>query len=153
MSRLLLLTAATALALSGCGGGEDDESAKAANAMPPSRTENGQLTARVQGVDLKVNLPPPLRRMTEEDGFIYPRARTQRDGDGQRFHSDDPPDTVARWYQDRARANRFSITAVTRDGPALALTGTARNGDALSVTLAPGAQGGTDGTVLVTARN
>ena len=153
MSRLSLLAAATAFALSGCGAGEENESANAANAMPASRTENGQLTARVQGVDLKVNLPPPIRRMTEEDDFIYPRARAERDGEGHRFHSDDPPETVARWYQDRARANRFNIAAVTRDGTALALTGTARNGDALSVRLTPGAQGGTDGTVLVTARN
>lgn len=152
MSRLLLPVAVMAFALSGCGAGEDNESANAANAMPPSKTENGQLTVRAQGVDLKINLPPPIRRMTEEDDFIYPPARGRRAGHG-RFHSDDPPDTVARWYRDRARANRFTISGISRDGPATVLAGTARNGDGLSVRLAPGAAGGTDGTVLITPRS
>jgi hypothetical protein len=151
MSRFALLLAASALALSGCG--DADESANAANAMPTSRTENGQLTARVQGVDLKINLPPPIRRMTEDDDFLYPRARTQRGGEGQRFHSDDAPETVAAWYRAPARANRFSISSETRDGPALVLAGTARSGDILSVRLAPGAQGGTDGILVVTTAN
>src|SRR5207253_9057979 len=100
------LIAAAALALSGCGSGDGNDSANAANAMPPSKTENGQLTVRAQGVDLKINLPPPIRRMTEEDDFLYPGAQTLRgDGPGQRFHSDDPPETLAAWYQAPARAN------------------------------------------------
>ncbi len=81
MSRLALLIAVPALALSGCGGGDANESANAANAMPPSKTENGQLTVRAQGVDLKINLPPPIRRMAEEDDFLPPPARGQRSGD------------------------------------------------------------------------
>ena len=152
MSRFLLLTATTAFALSGCGAGEDNESVNAANAMPPGKTENGQLTVRAQGVDLKINLPPPIRRMTEEDDLLPPRARAQRGGEGQRFHSDDPPERVADWYRDPARANRFSINAVSRDGQAIVLAGTARGRGALSVRLAPGAEGGTDGTVSVAAR-
>lgn len=151
MSRFPLLTAASALALSGCGAGDGNDSANAANAMPESRTENGQITARVQGVDLKIDLPPPIRRMTEDNDFLYPRARTQRGGDGQRFHSGDPPATVIAWYRDPGRANRFSITSVTRDGQAFVLGGTARGGDLLSIRLSPDAQGGTDGTLIVTA--
>ena len=153
MSRLILFAAASALALSGCGTGDADGSANAANAMPPSKTENGQLTVRAQGVDLKINLPPPIRRMTEGDDFVYPRARAERAGDGRRFHADDPPETVARWSQDRARASRFTISSVTREGPALVLAGTARSGDALSIRLVRGDGGGTDGTVAVTVRN
>ena len=153
MSRLALLVAVPALALSGCGGRDGNESANAANAMPPSKTENGQLTVRAQGVDLKINLPPPIRRMTDDDNYVYPRAQMQRGGEGRRFHSDDPPETVTAWYRDRARANRFTIASVARDGTAVVLAGAARNGDALSVRLAPGAQGGTDGTILVTNRN
>lgn len=151
MSRFVLLAAATAFALSGCGTGEDNESANATNAMPQSRTENGEITARVQGVDLKVNLPPPIRRMTEDNDYFYPGARTEGD-DGRRFHSDDPPERVAAWYRDTAHS-RISIAGVERQGPAFILTGSARNGDALRIRLFPGAQGGTDGTVVVTARN
>jgi hypothetical protein len=136
-----------ALAVSGCGSG-GNESANAANGVA-SRTENGQLTARVQGVDLKVNLPPPIRRMAEDDDLVYPGARNVR-GPGQRFHSGDPPETVAAWYRDPARANRFSIGAASRDGNAWVLAGTARGGDAVSVRLTPGSAGGTDGTITVT---
>ncbi|HYD14225.1 MAG TPA: hypothetical protein VEC11_15375 [Allosphingosinicella sp.] len=153
MSRFALFAAASALALSGCGTGDGNESANAANAMPKSKTENGQLTVRAQGVDLKINLPPPIRRMTEDDDFLYPRARAERGSDGRRFHADDPPETVARWYQDRARAHRFTIATATREGAAYVLAGTARNGDPLSVRLVPGAGGGTDGTIVVTASN
>lgn len=151
MSRLSLLAAATALALSGCGAGDGDESANAANAMPPGRTENGQITARVQGVDLKVNLPPPIRRMTEDNDYLYPGARVER-GDGRRFHSDDPPERVVAWYRDIARS-RLSIASVERQGPAYVLTGTARDGDRLRIRLFPGAGGGTDGTIVATAGN
>ena len=153
MSRLVLLAAASAFALSGCGTRDGNASANAANAMPPSTTENGQLTVRAQGVDLKINLPPPIRRMTEDDDFLYPGARTRRGGEGRRFHSDDPPETVAAWYRDRARASRFTIANATREGATVVLAGTARNGDPLTVRLAPGEQGGTDGSVMVTARN
>ena len=151
MSRFALLTAVSALALSGCGADGDNESANAANAARPSRTENGQLTARVQGVDLKVNLPPPIRRMAEDDDLLPPRAHSRRGGEGQRFHSDDPPRTVAGWYSDPARANRFTIASATSEGTTLVLAGNVRGGGALSVRLAPAAGGGTDGTILVTA--
>ncbi len=149
-----LIAAVSALALTGCGLGDGDESANAANAMPASKTENGQLTVRAQGVDLKINLPPPIRRMTEDNDYLYPRARVQRGGGpGRQFHSDDPPDRLVAWYQDPARANRFSISNVSRDGAAFVFAGTGRAGSSLSVRLQPGAQGGTDGTLIVTPRN
>lgn len=145
MSRFVLFIAAPALALSGCGTGSGNDSANAAN-QAQSTTDNGQLTARVQGVDLKINLPPPIRRMTEDDNLLYPGARSVR-GPGQRFHSDDPINTVVAWYRDPARANRFTIDAVSRDGNAVTLSGLAVGGNLIQVRLAPGAQGGTDGTV------
>ena len=151
MSRFVFLTAASALALAGCGTGGGNNHADAANAMPEGRTENGQLTVRAQGVDLKIDLPPPIRRMAEGNDFLYPGARAERRGD--RFHSDDPPETVALWYRDPARANRFTIASADRRGPAWVLSGTARNGDGLRIRLVPGAQGGTDGIVAVTAHN
>ena len=153
MSRFVLFTAVSALALSGCGADGDNESANAANAARPSRTENGQLTVRAQGVDLKINLPPPIRRMAEDDDLLPPRAHSRRGGEGRRFHSDDPPETVAAWYRDPARASRFSISGATREGNAIVLAGSPRGGGALSVRLAPAEGGGTDGTVQVTAGN
>lgn len=150
MYRFALPLLVSALALSGCGAG-GNESASAANGIAAGRDANGQLTARVQGVDLKVNLPPPIRRMTESDDFLPPRARTVRGGDGQRFHSDDSIEAVAGWYRDPARANRFEIEDSTRNDTGWVLTATARSGDAFSVRLTSPAGGGTDGTIQVTA--
>ena len=153
MFRFALPLAATASLLSGCGSGQGDESANRANGISTGRTENGQLTARVQGVDLKVNLPAPIRRMTEDDSLLYPRARAERGGEGRRFHSDDDVETVTRWYRDPARASRFTIAEAQRQGPAMILAGTLRDGDRLRIRLFPGSAGGTDGTILVTAAN
>ena len=150
MFRFALPLIAPALALSGCSTGGND-SADAANANISGRTENGQLTARVQGVDLKVNLPPPIRRMTEGDDLLPPRARTLRGGEGQRFHSGDSIEDVAGWYRDPARANRFEIQESIRNDAEWVLTGNARSGDAFRVRLTPAAAGGTDGTIIVTA--
>jgi hypothetical protein len=146
MSRFAFLAAASAVALSGCGGGDG----AANNSLPESGNRNGQLTARVQGVDLKIDLPPPIRRMTEDGDFLYPGARAGGESEGERFHSDDPPETVAGWYRAPARAGRFTIANVERQGPAFVLTGTARGGARLRIRLFPGAQGGTDGTLVVT---
>lgn len=144
MFRFALPLLASALALSGCS--RDGNESADADGNVSGRTENGQLTARVQGVDLKVNLPPPIRRMTEADDFLPPRARSVR-GPGQRFHSDDSIETVAAWYRDPARANHFTIDHVSRNGSAVTLSGHAASGNLIEVRLAPGAQGGTDGTV------
>jgi hypothetical protein len=91
--------------------------------------------------------------MTEDDDLLPPRARTLRGSEGQRFHSEDSPESVASWYRDRARENRFTIDRATSEGTTMVLAGTVRGGGALSVRLAPGAGGGTDGTVVVTAGN
>jgi len=146
MFRFAPLIAAAALVLSGCGSGDGNDSANAANAMPPSKTENGQFSVRAQGVDLKINLPPPIRRMTEDDNYLYPGARVRRDGtEGRSFHSDDSPERVAAWYRAPARANHFTVDHVSRDGAAVVLSGLAASGNLFQVRLAPGAHGGTDG--------
>jgi hypothetical protein len=152
--KLLVAAAAAAPALAGCGAPAENEAAANRNAVAESRAENGQLTVRAQGVDLKIDLPGPLRRMAgDRDGaFLYPGAVAGSGDRGNRFHSDDAPDIVARWYQDRARAPRFAITIVERQGPVHILTGTARGGDGLRIRLAPGAGGrGTDGQITLSA--
>jgi hypothetical protein len=155
MSRFKLLIAAGAagtLALAGCGAPAGNEASANRNAAAESKAENGQLTVRAQGVDLKIDLPPPLRRMAgdREGAFLYPGAVAGSGDQGDRFHSDDAPDLVARWYQDRARAPRFAITTVEREGPATVLTGIVRGGDGIRTRLTPSARGGgTDGQIIV----
>lgn len=153
MSRLKLLIAAgaAALALAGCGPNEADLERNAAG----SKAENGQLTVRAEGVDLKIDIPAPLRRMAGDrySALLYPGAVVASGGQGDRFHSDAAPERVARWYQDRARTSRFTVATVEREGPAFVLTGATQTGDELRVRLAPGAGGGTDGRIVVTPRN
>jgi hypothetical protein len=161
MSRLKLLIAAGAapmVALAGCGAPAENEAAANRNAVAESRAENGQLTVRAQGVDLKIDLPAPLRRMAGDDGnraFVYPGAAAGARAEGGviAFRSDDAPETVARWYRDPARAARFAVATDERQGPAIVIAATARNGDGLTVRLAPAAGGGTDGQVVVAARD
>lgn len=161
MSRLTLPIAACAaatFALAGCGEPAENEASANRNAIAESRTENGQLKVRAQGVDLKIDLPPPLRRMADGDGnraFVYPGAADEARAEGGviAFHSDDAPEAVARWYRDPARAARFSVATDERQGSAIRLAGTARNGDRLAIRLTPAAAGGTDGRVVVTARD
>jgi hypothetical protein len=76
MSRFPLLTAASALALSGCGAGDGNDSANAANAMPESRTENGQITAR--GYRGLWEGPEAARfiRAVQQETFDYWRSRS-----------------------------------------------------------------------------
>ena len=156
MSRLKLLIAAgaAALALAGCGAPDEDEESAARNAGG-GKTENGQLTVRAEGVDLKIDIPAPLRRMAGDrySALLYPGAVVASGGQGDRFHSDAAPERVARWYQDRARASRFTVATVGREGPAFVLTGATQSGDGLRVRLTPGAGGGTDGRIVVTPRN
>jgi hypothetical protein len=154
--KLLVAAAAAATALAGCGAPTENEAAANRNAVAEGRAENGQLTVRAQGVDLKIDLPAPLRRMAGDDGnraFVYPGAAggARAAGGVITFHSDEAPETVARWYRDPARAARFTLATDERQGAAIVIAGTARNGDTLAVRLAPGESGGTDGRVVVTA--
>jgi hypothetical protein len=155
MSRLKLLIASGALALAGCGAPDEDEASAARNAAAGSKAENGQLTVRAEGVDLKIDIPAPLRRMAGDrySALLYPGAVVAGGGQGDRFHSDAAPERVARWYRERARASRFTVATVEREGPAVVLTGATRSGDRLRVRLTPGAGGGTDGRIVVTPRD
>jgi hypothetical protein len=158
MSRLKLLiaAAAAATALAGCGRPAQNEAAANRTAVAESRTENGQLTVRAQGVDLKIDLPPPLRRMAGDDrALVYPGTvgEVRAEGGVIAFRSDDAPETVARWYRDPARASRFSVATDARQGSAIVIAGAARNGGGLTIRLAPAAGGGTDGRIIVADRD
>lgn len=169
MFRTKLLTSAAAvaaLALAACdartGNGAD------ANRSAEGKAEEGRLTVHTPGMDLKVNIPAPLRRgagMHSEGDLVYPGSTMagvhvesgpdQGEGRSQggvelTFHSADAPDQVARWYRDPARARHFTIAAATRDGDAIDLSGTTRGeNDPLRIHLAPRAGGGTDGRVAI----
>lgn len=165
-SRLLFPAAAAALALTACEARFGNDARPSANGSAENKAEEGQLSINAPGVEMKINIPEGLRReahMNDDSGLIYPGAtmsgihveggREEGKSDGEvelRFNSADPPDTVARWYQDPARASDFTIAAASREGPAYVFTGTKKNGDGrFRIRLAPRQSGGTDGRVLL----
>lgn len=169
-TKLLIAAAAAALALAACGARTGNNAADG-NGSAEGKAEQGRVTVHTPGMDLKIDVPAPLRReagIRDDNGLIYPDATMSgvhvegapnAPGRGHgglelAFTSADPPDRVARWYRDPARARHFTIATADRDGPALLLTGTRiSDGDGLRIRLAPRAGGGTEGRVTISDRD
>jgi len=166
-SRLLFPAAAAALALTACEARFGNDARPSGNGSAENKAEEGQLSINAPGVEMKINVPEGIRHemhMNDDSGLIYPGATLsgvhveggrehdkQRDGEVElRFNSADPPEAVAHWYQDPARAGDFTIANAAREGPAYVFSGTKkdRNGR-FRIHLAPRAGGGTDGRVLL----
>ena len=166
--RLLPLAAATAvLLLAACEARFGNDVQPGGNGSAENKAEEGQVSINAPGVQMKINIPEGLRHeasIRDDGGLIYPGSTMSgmhieggRDGEqgrseGQvelRFTTADGPDTVARWYQDPARAGDFTIASASRDGAAYVFAGTKKDGDGrFRIRLAP-RQGGTDGRVLL----
>jgi hypothetical protein len=165
-SRLLFPAAAAALALTACEARFGNDARPSGNGSAENKAEEGQLSISAPGVQMKIDIPEGLRReahINDDSGLIYPGAtmsgihveggRESGKSDGEvelRFSSADPPDRIARWYQDPARARDFTIAAASREGPAYVFAGTRKGGDGrFRIHLAPGQSGGTDGRALL----
>ena len=137
-SRLLFPAAAAALALTACEARFGNDARPSGNGSAENKAEEGQVSINAPGVEMKINVPEGIRHemhMNDDSGLIYPGATLsgvhveggrehdkRRDGEVElRFNSADPPDTVARWYQDPARASDFTIAAASPRGPRLCL--------------------------------
>jgi hypothetical protein len=162
----LLFPVASALALAACDARFGNEAGPAGNGSAENKAEEGQISISAPGVQMKINVPEGIRRemhMNDDSGLIYPgatmsgmhveggREHDQRDGEVElRFASDDPPDRVARWYQDPGRGGQFAIATASRDGPAYVFAGTRKDGNGrFRIRLTPRAGTGTDGRVLL----
>ena len=149
-------------------GGEEAQGSAAASSAS-NKSEEGKLSIRAPGFDMKINIPKGLADRTDTDSeLIYPGASLggmhieagsgsagkRNSGVELRFTSSDPIDKVAAWYRDPARAGGFSTASTSREGNAIVISGTQKSdGDPFNLRLSPAAAGGTEGRLTLTDRN
>ena len=134
-----------------------------------NKSEEGKLSIKAPGFDMKINIPTGLADRTDADSeLIYPGAALggmhieagsetagkRNSGVELRFTSGDPITKVAAWYRDPARDGAFSTASVRRDGQAMVIAGTQKSdGDPFNLRLSPAPAGGTEGRLTLTDRN
>ena len=178
MAKLHLIVAGTAF-LVACdaevGTGEQTAAVEAAAAQSASsvtgKSEEGKLSIKAPGFDMKINIPKGIADRSElngDDQLVYPGAAlggmhieagseaggNRRSGVELRFTTREPLDKVAAWYLDPARASGFSIKKNNREAGATIITGTQKSdGDPFSLRLSPAPAGGTEGRLTLTDAN
>lgn len=164
-SRRLLPAVAALSALGACDAAFDNGQAPQGNGSAENKAEEGQISISGPGVQMKIDVPEGLRReagVGRDGGIVYPGSNVGgvhvESGSGEgapdgevelRFSTADPPERVARWYMDPARARDFVVAASGREGEAYVFTGTARDRSRFRVRLEPRAGGGTEARALI----
>ena len=163
--RIGLILGAAALVL-GCEariGKGDDNMAANEQASAEGKAKEGQIAFSMPGFDVKMDVPLDKAKAENEGKIIYPGSKVTgiyiaahpdaasgSDGEVElRFATADPPDKVAAWYRDPARAPNFSLGSESKDGAAFLFTGTRRDGDgSFKLRLEPKGSG-TDGRLAI----
>jgi hypothetical protein len=164
-SGLPAFAAIGALALTACEARFGNDARPSGNGSAENKAEEGEVSINAPGFQMKIDIPEGIRReanIHDDSGIIYPgsivggihveggRERGKSDGEVElRFTSADPPDRVAGWYRDPARAGDFTVAAAAREGEAYVFSGTTRDNGHFRVRLAPRAGGGTEGRALL----
>ncbi len=149
--------------------GSEDARASDAASSASDKSEEGKLSIKAPGFDMKINIPEGLADQTDTDSeLIYPgaslggmhieagseRAGKRNSGVELRFTSSDPIQKVEAWYRDPARAGGFSTASTSREGGAIVISGTQKSdGDPFNLRLSPAPAGGTEGRLTLTDRN
>jgi hypothetical protein len=175
---IAIFAAAAAVAAAGCsmpsGESERQEAARqeANEQAPPGaegKAEEGRPSIRAPGVDIAINVPDAMRsraRAGADSDVLPPGAEVSglhvqgdggdrqagRDSVELRFLAPQPPDQIAAWYRDPARREHFTIREARREGNAIVLAGTHREGAPMTVRLEPRG-GGTDGRLVLVDRD
>jgi hypothetical protein len=176
--RLIQFFAAAGLLalLGGCDGDRDEKPAdrvdagtETAQAPADGKAEDGRLSIKGPGFDLKVNIPEGVSNPADsENELLYPGSTLSgmhieaggttgnakaNGGVELRFISSNPLETVAGWYRDPERRGRFSVKSVAREGGALVIRGSQKSdGDAFVLRLAPASGGGTEARMTLSDR-
>ncbi len=178
MRVIMFFAAAGVLALlGGCEGKRDekppervDVGTEITQAPAEGKAEDGRLSIKGPGFDLKVNIPEGVSNPADsENELLYPgsklsgmhieaggkSANTKANGGLElRFTSSEPVEKVAAWYQDPARQDKFAVTSVAREDGALVIRGNQKgDGDPFMLRLAPTSAGGTEGRMTLSGRS
>jgi hypothetical protein len=139
-----------------------EASGNATGSPAAGKAEEGQLSIKAPGFDMKINIPKGVSDRAEvhnSNQLVYPgsevaglhiEAGTEQKGQGRggvelRFTSSDSIDKVASWYRDPARASGFAVASAAREGDAVVITGSSKSdGDPFALRLTPSPAGGTD---------
>ena len=162
----MAMLAGAALLIAGCeariGNGQSDTDSNG-QASAEGKAEEGQIALSTPGFDVKMNIPLDRAETDDQGKILYPGSKvtglyiaanpdSKSGSDGEvelRFATPDPPDKVAAWYRDPARAENFAITSDGKEGAAFLLTGTEK-GEDNDFRLRLEAKGtGTDGRMIV----
>ena len=146
----------------------NDAAPVAENASAAGRAEEGRLTVEAPGFNMSIDIPESVRgdaRADEDSGPLYPGAtlaglhvQGRPDGaDGSRggevemrFTTSDPPERVAAWYRDPARAPDFTVQSAGREGNGFVVSGTGRQDhERFTVRIAPRSGGGSEGRLVL----
>ncbi len=169
MVRSVLVIATAAISLAGCEVNvrRDGEAKADGKAASETVARDGEVAIDVPGFDMKLQIPEALRSQISADSdIIYPGSKmnglnvtaTENKGQGggqvqMRFTSADPPEKVAAWYRDPARAATLAGVSVRQDGAGFRISGTGKNGgDPFDLRLSPGSGGGTQAQLTLRDR-
>ena len=159
--------------VAGCGIDDDRNSAQPANNVVSAegKAEEGKISVKAPGFDLALSLPKEMAgeaKVDRDSKVLYPGATISGiaiaageggndGGDSEvemRFATADPPETVAGWYRDPARADGYRLDKATKEGDSWVLLGTQnRDKHPFKVRLAPRSGGGTEGRLTVRHRD
>jgi hypothetical protein len=148
--------------------GESQGATEGAGPAAEGKAEEGRLSIKGPGFDLKIAIPKGAADRAEVDsdsGLLYPGAALsgmhieaggshasgkKKSGVELRFTSADTPDKLVAWYRDPARAGDFSVSSAAREGPSFVISGNQKSdGDGFKVRLSPGNGGGTEGRLTL----
>src|SRR5215210_6742843 len=146
MRRLKIAALAGAcLALGACdwltGRHDDDEPGDNA-VSAEGKAEAGQVAVKAPGLDVTFTVPKALTqdvKVNSDIKILYPKtsitgmyaAGGKEEGESEvefRFGSPDPPERIAAWYQDPARAALFKVEQVGREGGDTMIRATEKQG-------------------------
>jgi hypothetical protein len=176
MNRPYLRAALAAAALLGACKAKTDRNAAdnvsaAAEVSAEGKAEEGKISVKAPGFDLKFTLPKGIvgeARVERDSKLLYPGATLrgmaiaagEGRGDGGDseveigFSTPDPLDKVVAWYRDPARADGFRLERAAREGAEWRVTGVQkRDGHRFKLRLSEREGGGSDGRLAVRHRD
>jgi hypothetical protein len=163
--RTIVILACCAVTLGACNVTRHEEKKDQGTPSAVGKAKEGTVEIKAPGVSFSVDVPDSVRSEMGIHGgdkdLIYPGAkfggmyiegREKAGGEPgggaveMSFTSADAPDKVAKWYQDPARKDTFSVEAPRQEGAGFVMTGRPKEGHgSFTIRLMPKAGGGTDG--------